>query len=417
MSALSGSETLSTLNGLFKEAYGDDVKQLVPSSNKLQLAIPLKLGAKKTGNLYHQPVVLAWPGGFTFAAANSGAFSLNSAVASTMKDAQLQGSQIVLREYMDYEAASRAAGGINAFVDATKLMFEMMQKSARKIIESELLYGQMGLGKVSSKSGSTSPVTITFTAASWAPGLWSGVEGHEYDVYNGSSQINTNASLVVSSVDIDARQVTFTGNNTDIGNIAAGYDFYYKGAYGNEAAGVHKILTNSGDLFNINATTYNLWRATSYSAGSAALTFNKVKAAIGQAVGRGLDEDVTLYVNPKGWDSIMTELAALRRFVEKSGKGGSYEIGSENIVFYSQNGRVEIVPHIMVKEGFAYGLVKPSWVRVGATDLTFQTPGYGGQIFTQLQSYAGFEVRNYYNAALLCEMPARNFIITDIVNP
>lgn len=417
MSALSGSETLSTLNGLFKEAYGDDVKQLVPSSNKLQLAIPLKLGAKKTGNLYHQPVVLAWPGGFTFAAANSGAFSLNSAVASTMKDAQLQGSQIVLREYMDYEAASRAAGGINAFVDATKLMFEMMQKSARKIIESELLYGQMGLGKVSAKSGSTSPVTITFTAASWAPGLWSGVEGHEYDVYNGSSQINTNASLVVSSVDIDARQVTFTGNNTDIGNINAGYDFYYKGAYGNEAAGVHKILTNSGDLFNINATTYNLWRATSYSAGSAALTFNKVKAAIGQAVGRGLDEDVTLYVNPKGWDSIMTELAALRRFVEKSGKGGSYEIGSENIVFYSQNGRVEIVPHIMVKEGFAYGLVKPSWVRVGATDLTFQTPGYGGQIFTQLQSYAGFEVRNYYNAALLCEMPARNFIITDIVNP
>lgn len=143
MSALSGSETLSTLNGLFKEAYGDDVKQLVPSSNKLQLAIPLKLGAKKTGNLYHQPVVLAWPGGFTFAAANSGAFSLNSAVASTMKDAQLQGSQIVLREYMDYEAASRAAGGINAFVDATKLMFEMMQKSARKIIESELLYGQI----------------------------------------------------------------------------------------------------------------------------------------------------------------------------------------------------------------------------------------------------------------------------------
>ena len=236
-------------------------------------------------------------------------------------------------------------------------------------------------------------------------------------MYNGSSQINTNASLVVSSVDIDARQVTFTGNNTDIGNINAGYDFYYKGAYGNEAAGVHKILTNSGDLFNINATTYNLWRATSYSAGSAALTFNKVKAAIGQAVGRGLDEDVTLYVNPKGWDSIMTELAALRRFVEKSGKGGSYEIGSENIVFYSQNGRVEIVPHIMVKEGFAYGLVKPSWVRVGATDLTFQTPGYGGQIFTQLQSYAGFEVRNYYNAALLCEMPARNFIITDIVNP
>ena len=349
------------------------------------------------------------------AAASSGAFSLNSAVASTMKDASLAGAQIVLREYMDYEAAARAASGVNAFVDATKLMFEMMQKSARKRIEAELLYGQVGLGVVQSSSSATSPTVITFTAASWAPGLWSGIEGSEYDIYNGSSQVNSNAALVVSSVDIDARQVTFTGNNTDIAAIAAGNDLYFRGAYGNEAAGVHKILTNTSSLFGIDAGNYNLWKATSYSAGSAALTFNKVKAAVGKAVGRGLDEDVILLVNPKGWDDMMTDLAALRRFVEREG-GGSYEIGSEKIVFYSQAGKIEIRPHIMVKEGFAYGLVKSNWLRVGASDLTFQTPGYGGQIFTQLQSYAGFDVRCYYNGALLCEMPARNFIITGIVN-
>ena len=415
MAALSGSETVSTLNGLFKEVYGDDVKQLIPTSNQLQQLIPLKAGAKRLGNLYHQPVVLAWPGGFTMAAASSGAFSLNSAVASTMKDASLAGAQIVLREYMDYEAAARAASGVNAFVDATKLMFEMMQKSARKRIEAELLYGQVGLGVVQSSSSATSPTVITFTAASWAPGLWSGIEGSEYDIYNGASQVNTNAALVVSSVDIDARQVTFTGNNTDIAAIAAGNDLYFRGAYGNEAAGVHKILTNTSSLFGIDAGNYNLWKATSYSAGSAALTFNKVKAAVGKAVGRGLDEDVILLVNPKGWDDMMTDLAALRRFVEREG-GGSYEIGSEKIVFYSQAGKIEIRPHIMVKEGFAYGLVKSNWLRVGASDLTFQTPGYGGQIFTQLQSYAGFDVRCYYNGALLCEMPARNFIITGIVN-
>lgn len=401
-----------------KEVYGDDVKQLIPTSNQLQQLIPLKAGAKQLGNLYNQPVVLAWPGGFTMAAASSGAFELNGAVASTMKNASLAGAQILLREYMDYEAAARAASGVNAFVDATKLMFEMMQKSARKRIEAEILYGQVGLGKVSTSSSATSPTVITFSAASWAPGLWSGVEGSSYDIYNGASQINTNAALVVSSVDIDARQVTFTGNNTDIAAIAAGYDLYFRGAYGNEAAGVHKILTNTGSLFGIDAASYNLWKATSYSAGSAALTFNKVKSAVGQAVGRGLDEDVMLFVNPKGWDSMMTDLAALRRFVEKSGgKGQSYEIGSENIVFYSQAGKIEIRPHIMVKEGFAYGLVKSNWLRVGATDLTFKTPGQGSNIFTQLQSYAGFEVRCYYNGALLCEMPARNFIITDIVNP
>lgn len=418
MAALAGSETVATLNGLFKEVYGDDVKQLIPTSNQLQQAIPLKAGAKRLGNLYHQPVVLAWPGGFTMSAANAGAFSLNAAVASTMKDASLTGAQILLREYMDYEAAARAASGVNAFVDATKLMFEMMQKSARKRIEAELLYGGVGLGKVSASSSATSPTVITFTAASWAPGLWSGVEGSSYDVYDGSSKITATTPLVVSSVDIDARTVTFTGTNADIANIVAGNDLYFYGAYGNEAAGMHQILTNTGELFGINATSYNLWKATTYSAGSAALTFNKVKAAVGKAVGRGLDEDVILFVNPKGWDSMMSDLAALRRFVDNAGgKGKSYEIGSENIVFYSQAGKIEIRPHIMVKEGFAYGIVKGSWLRVGASDLTFQTPGYGGQIFTQLQSYAGFDVRCYYNGALLCETPARNFIITDIVNP
>ena len=417
MAPLSGSETVSTLNGLFKEVYGDDIKMLVPSSMKVQQFISFKGGAKKLGNQYHQPVVLAYPGGFTHAAASSGAFALNAAAASTMKDAALSPSQIVLREYLDYEAAARSASGVNAFVDGTKLVFEMMQKSARKRLEAELLYGQSGLGIVSSKSSATSPTVITFTAASWAPGLWSGVEGHSYDIYTALGvQVNANAALVVSAVDVDARTVTFTGNNTDINAIAATDVLYFRGAFGNELAGINKILTNTGSLFGIDAAAYNLWKATTYSAGSASLTFNKVKAAVAQAVGRGLDEDVTLLVNPKGWDNMMTDLAALRRFVEKSGKGMSYEIGSENIVFYSQNGKIEIVPHIMVKEGDAFGLVKPTWVRVGAVDLTFQTPGYGGQIFTLLGDYAGFDVRCYVSQAILCEMPARNFKITNIVN-
>jgi len=400
-----------------KEVYGDDIKQLVPAPMKVQQMIPFKGGAKKLGNKFHQPVVLALPGGFTQAATGSGAFALNGAVSSTMKDAQLDPYQMVLQEYMDYEAASRSAQGVNAFVDGTKLIFELMQKAARKRIESELLYGQSGLGKISTSSSATSPTVITFTAATWAPGLWNGTEGYKFDVYNGSSQINTNAPLVVSSVNIDARQVTFTGNNTDIAALAAGYDFYFQGAYGNEMAGIQKILENTGSLFGIDAASHSMWRATSYSAGSAALTYNKVKAAVAAAVGRGLDEDVVLLVNPKGWDSIMTDLAALRRFVEKQGRGMAYEIGAENIVFYAQAGKIEVVSHMMVKEGMAFGLVRPSWTRVGAVDLSFQTPGYGGQIFFNIPGYAGFELRCYSSQAILCEMPARNFIITNIVNP
>jgi hypothetical protein len=341
-----------------------------------------------------------------------------------MKDAQINGSQILLREFMDYESAAKAAKGRNAFIDATALMFENMLKSMRKRLEVELLYGQQGVGKVSSKSASTSPTVITFTADSWAPGIWAGSEGMQFDVWSAQSagtNRNTNAALVVSAVDIDNKQVTFTGNNTDINAIAANDHLFYYGAKSSagttqEMAGIDKIVNNSGSLFNVDASVYSLWKSTSYSASSAALTFNKVKAAIAAAVGRGLDEDMMLLVNPKTWDNLLSDLAALRRYVEKQGKGTSYEIGSENIVFYSQAGSIELTPSIYVKEGNAYGLVKNNWKRIGATDVTFETPGYGGQIFTQLSGNAGFDVRCYTHQAVFCEMPARQLLINNIVN-
>lgn len=386
--------------------------------------IPFVPKQKELGNLYHQPVVVAYPSGFTHAAASAGAFTLNGPVASTMKDAQINGSQIVLREYMDYEAAAKAAKGRNAFLDATSLMFENMQKSHRKRLEIELLYGQAGVGVVSAKSATTSPTVITFTDATWAPGIWAGSEGMKFDCWSAVSagtNRNTNAALVVSAVDIDNKQVTFTGNNTDINAITAGDHFFFFGGKDSsgasqEMAGIHAILSNTGTLFNISASSYSLWKSTQYSAGSAALTFNKVKAAVAAAVGRGLDEDMVLLVNPVTWDNLLSDLAALRRFVEKQGKGTSYEIGSENIVFYSQAGKIEIVPSIYVKQGSAYGLVPSSWKRIGATDVTFETPGYGGQIFTQLSGAAGFDVRSYCHEAVLCEMPARQILLSNIVN-
>jgi hypothetical protein len=43
--------------------------------------------------------------------------------------------------------------------------------------------------------------------------------------------------------------------------------------------------------------TYNLWKGNSYAV-SAAMAIGKVLAGVSRAVERGLDEDVSLYLNP-----------------------------------------------------------------------------------------------------------------------
>lgn len=399
--------TVSTLNGLFKEVYGDDIATLVPEGTKLQKHIPFVQKQKENGGSYHQPVLLAYEAGFTHAGASAGAFSLSDAAAGVMKDATVTGSQIVLRAQMDYESAARAAKGRNSFKDATSLMLESMQKSMRKRLECQLMYGQQGIGTVSALAAQV----ITLTAASFASGIWAGAEGMSIDVYT-SAGVLRQAGLVVSSVDLDARTVTVTGTTT---GIVATDVIYFAGAFNNEMAGVEKILTNSGSLFGISAASYNLWKGTSYdgSANSGAISVAKIGAAVAKAVAKGLDGEVVLLLNPRVWNNLASTLSDLRR-IPGSVKNG-VDVGSKSIEIYSQNGLVSIEPSIYVKESLGFGIEKDSWKRLGASDVTMKTPGFGEQIFFHLPTKAGFEVRAYTNQAIFSEAPGKSFLITGLV--
>lgn len=401
--------TVSTLNGLFKEVYGDDIAQVIPDGVKVQKHIPFVSKEKQNGNSFHQPVLLAYDSGFTHAAASSGAFTLNDATAGVMKDATVVGSQILLRAQMDYEAAARAAKGRNAFVDATQLLFESMQKAMRKRLEAQLMYGAVGLGAI----GSIASDVITFATADWAPGLWAGSEGMLIDIY--ASDLTTrrgSASVAITAVNLDERKITIASTPA---MTAANDVVFFAGANANEMSGIHKILTNTGTLFGISAATYSLWKSSSYAAGSAALTQAKVGAAVAQAVAKGLDDDCMLIVNPKTWNNLLGDQAALVRHTGKDVKA-VVNNGSKSIELFSQNGKITIEPSLYCREGFAYGLSKDSWKRLGACDVTMKTPGYGDQIFFHLPTKAGFEVRSYTNQAVFCEAPGKNFLVTGIVN-
>lgn len=416
------------LDGLFKNAYGDAVEQLVPESSLVQKAIDFVPQDKETGDKYNQPVVLAQEHGVTYAAAGAGAFSLNESVAMTMKNAELQGSQLLIRSALSYDAAAKAANSKKAFVKGTELLVETMVASISKRLELSLLYGQSltGIGQPESTSNvDATTTTITISDATWGTGIWAGLENATIDVYDDMdgtpTKINTTGACVVSSVDLDSKTVTITAAAADItaiDGVTYGGDeaLVFEGAQAAEMAGIDKIITNTGTLFGIDASTYNLWKGNSYSAGSADLTIGKVLKGLAQAVGRGLDERVKLFVAPVTWENMNDDLAALRRY-DSSFKATVAEQGNEKIVYHGQAGAIEVHSHLYMKEGEAFALPVSKCRRVGAQDISFKTPGgRNDEIFRHLTDRAGYELRAYTDQALLIEKPANCVKFTNIVN-
>lgn len=231
---------LNTLNGLFKEVYADKLENLIPEGVKLMPRIKFVSRAKQPGNFYHAPVILGLEHGVTFAGADEGAFNLNAPISGQTKDAVVRGTQLVLRSALSYAAASRSSGGgAKAFEDATKFLVQNMMRSVARKLEIELLYGQMGYGTVASVAGNV----ITITTAEWAPGIWVGSEGMRIEVRTSANVLRGDAyitavDMVNRTITVDALPVGTTG--TDV--------IWHYGAYGKEFAGVHKIITNTGEL-------------------------------------------------------------------------------------------------------------------------------------------------------------------------
>lgn len=397
---------LGTLNGLFKETYADKMERLIPEGTKLLPKIPFLAKDRQPGNNYHQPVVLGLEHGVTFADSGEGAFNLNAPVAGQIKDATVRGYQLVLRSVLSYVAASRAMGpGPRAFEDATKFLVKNMLDSVNKVLEIELLYGQMGLGSVGSVLGNV----ITITTAEWAPGIWGGGEGKPVEIRSSGGTLRGEAKL--TAVSFENRSITV--DVLPAGTVASDI-IYAKGAFGKEFAGIHKIFTNTGSLFGIDATQFNLWKANTFApASTSVLSFAIIQAAIAKGVEKGLDSDVMVLINPSHWDDLLTEQAAFRMY-DSSYSSASVENGGRSIKFHAQNGGVEIVPSIYVKEGYAYVISLDTMVRVGSTDVTFKRPGQGDNFFRDMEDAAGYELRCYTDQALFCAKPGHNILISNL---
>jgi hypothetical protein len=409
---MASSYDLTQLDGLFKDVYADSLENLLPGGIVWTKEVNFVERAKRQGDVYNQPVMLKRSHGFTYSN-DGGVYTLNDAVSGETKEAQVDASEIVLRDRISYAAASRAASGPNAFMEATEVVVLNMRESFAVRLEVALMYGQSGIGQV---DGAPAANVITIGTDEWAAGIWAGAEGMKiqaYDALSGGTVQNTanGGIMTISAVSMSGRTITVD----DDAGVADNDYLFYHGSYGNEMAGLHKIITNTGTLFGINAASYSLWSGNTYSASAAALSFNKVSAAINLGMEKGLNEDACLIVNNNGWTDLMQDVAALRT-VDESYANASVDFGHQSITFFTANGKITVKSSIYCKEGFAYIVIPRHFKRVGSTDVTFNRPGQSDTFFKDLENESGFELRAYTDQALFCHSPGKQVVITAIVN-
>ena len=286
---------------------------------------------------------------------------------------------MVLRSSLSYSVLSRSSSaGPRAFEQATKHVVANMLRSAYKVLEIEMLYGQKGLGEVSGVSGNIA----TVAAAEWAPGIWAGGKNMPIEFRAANGTLRGNASI--TGVNLTTREITVDA--MPVGVVATDV-IRRRGSYNVEFPGLQAIIENTGTLFEINAADYELWQGNTYNA-AGALSFNKIQLALTKAVEKGLESDVLVLVNPTTWATLLNDQAALRSF-DSSYKSEVSENGSRSIKFHGQNGMIEIEPSIYVKQGYAFLIALDELMRVGSTDVTFNLPDSNDRFFRQLNDSAG----------------------------
>jgi hypothetical protein len=429
MAEATGANTATSLDALFYKIYAPDLKNLIPKNKFLYQTTSFGKQNRELGDKYIQPVKLTHEHGVTYNADGT-AFTLNDAIAGVTAQAQVQGSEILLRSKISYQAAAKASSDRKAFVKSTKHLIDDMWESSHKLVELELLYGQSGYATTSNGTATSSTTeTVAFTTASFAPAIWAGMENFVVQFRKSSDDTlvssGDDSKFTVTTVNVAAKTILFTGTATGCtalhsaidtssgGSGVAHYVLPY-GNYGKGMTGMDGIITNTGSLFNINASSYNLWKGQTYAVGGA-LTMSDILNGHSEAIGMGLDEDTCLICNPLTWNNVNVEVSGNRRFDSSYAKSKGVN-GFESIDYNSTNGVISIIAHPYVKPGECFAFPKSKWMRIGEQDISFDTPGYEGQIFRQLDGAAGYEFRNYTSQAIFTTHPARSIKFTGIVN-
>lgn len=407
--------TRTTLDTNFKYKLAPKLAMLIPEAAILQKLTPKVSEVEQEGRKFLAPVQLSGEHGFTYG--DGSVFTYNDAIAAAYDEAEVQSNPLVLRTRVSLDAADRMASSDTAFLTKMGLRASVMKSSIMKRHEISCLYGQSGIGTISSVSGSSTTRAWVITDATWAPGIWAGLVNAQLDVYTTGvgSKRNSNAVVVVTSVDFANKTINVSGNSTDLSAIVATDDLVFTGSAANDMVGLKKIVSStSGTIFGINTATYELWRGVSHSVGGQ-LTFGEVMDGLAKAQAQGgLDETAVLMVSSRTWAKLNSDQAALRDY-DKSYESAKAEIGNQAIKFWGSFGQLEVIGHPYLMEGEAISVPKSKVRRIGVTDIGFVETDNGG-VFERLEGSAGYQVLAKVNASIFVDCPAQCVYFSGITN-
>ena len=423
----------STLVGLFKETYAGSIVEAWGFMAKLAKQIEFVAAPDQPGNLYHQPVDVQFEHGLSATAAGTVA-GLSStqflpASAGAMADAQIAGAQIVGRSAVSYEAIARSANSKAAFKQATQHIVRRLSQAVLKDVEIQLLHGQRGLGTVTANPSSGASRVIQITDESWSSGIWAGMVGATLEGYRidtlakvTTGLTSTSNAITVTSVDTVAKTVTISCPNATDNTLnlsTGGGTYFFRETHGptTEFAGLDvwtSVNAATGSFYNINATTYDLWRSNQYSSSTGTLSFPKLLEAVGLMASYNLYDDVTAVMATRAFEVLNSDIAALRQF-DVSYSESRAKNGQKALQFFGQTGMIEVMSHPFQKDGLCHIYTPSEAMRVGATDISFITrQGSDDKLILESATSAGSEMRCYSNQALFLNQPRHSVRLAGI---
>jgi hypothetical protein len=427
-------QTLQTLNGMFKVQYADKMKDLIPDMSVVISKIPFVPNNQKSGSVFIQPVILSMDQGFTCHGSNDQILTMNNPVGHTIGQAQVQSCVYSGRSFVSNAVLQRASGSEQSFVDATSHIVQALSKSFSHMLEGMHWYGGVGLATSTAATALLNNKQLGISAANSAAFLWIGAEGMPIDIVDSTGTIVL--STEVSSINIG----TSDGSNQDGGILltlasvsglvnASAYTIYRKGYVGLEHKGIKYILTND-NVFGINGANYSLWKSNRYAA-NAPLTYSLVSQAVARAIGRGLTGPLMAVVSPKVLRSLFPDYFAIgneatssstdtrqsnskaRRFNNESDVKNLFH-GTDSVKLSVDGVAIEFISSEFVKGGDAFFLDRESWMRVGSTGPTFNLQGAPDQYFLQRPDSLACEIRMLSDESPFSDSLNKNLIITGV---
>lgn len=414
---------------IFKRRYGEFINPL-PSEDTIANYGKFVAQDRRPGENYNFPIKVGNEHGQT-ANIDGSAFALNAPIDSVVLNAQLDGATIMLRGTIPYDVTAKSSNGAGdgskggAFWQAMDGKVEMMMSSGELYRELALMYGPGTAAAAAANLGAcaasisganlAAPQVITITRATWAAGIWNQLAPNALvDIYQADgTTVRETGVTVQSQVAATNRLSLFkTGSVATVaaGDVIVPFGWRLKSCYGLQA-----ILENSGSLFGISATTYNVWKSVAFANGSAVLTRAKIGQIAARLFPNGLTKGGTLFVSGPTFADLAEEADALVRFTDSNTSDVKRQ-GDNRIEYRSPIGIIRVQLHRFMKQSIAFFIANDVLKRVGATDLTFALPGTNKWFYKELENTAGSQIALYSNQAPVLEIPYHCAIISAISN-